>query len=210
MSIMCGEYLKKSPGIFGISRLKSALRGFYMLRNRKLIGLLVLLPILLISLWLFYVHMVPMSIKSTNVKIAKLDEAMKHVKSDYNIRKVTVEYHRSGHVYLNLYTNQVFSDITAKDLLKECAKAITDPETLASIKEAYVDRVGLDEERSWYYEVNPHLFDQDGYQYFDISIGIIKNSKKQFFLESHGKENYANWYYRNNTTGETHVLTLSH
>ncbi|MCR3922508.1 MAG: hypothetical protein NUK65_08340 [Firmicutes bacterium] len=178
-----------------------------MSRKRKIIGFVVLLTIILFSLRLGAIHF--MTIRPNNVKIAKLEEAMKLVKSDYNIRKVTTEYHPNGHLRLYLYTNQVLSDKTAKDLFKECAKAITDQETLTSIKETYVDRVRLEHRAQL---VNPHLFGQDGYKYFTIGIYILNNSQLLYHFSSdgmEGNEDFVNWTYRNTQTGDTYTLTLS-
>jgi hypothetical protein len=146
------------------------------------------------------------------MNIAPLNQALADMQKDTAVRKASARYHRSSHVYITLYTDQALADSVAKELLLQGAIAVTDPETLLILKHTYLDRVGLRTDQSWYYEVNPHLFDREGYAYFDISIYLEHNKRVTHYLRAHGmegNENFDQWLYRSNITGENYALTLS-
>jgi hypothetical protein len=115
----------------------------------------------------------------------------------------------------------MFATGMERDIFLDCARAITDPETLTLFKEKYLYRIDITSEL---YDLNRENYDLDGYPYFDIVICFFffnDEDNLAYRFESmggKGNENYDHWYYENtitgeiyefNITGESYSLTLS-
>jgi hypothetical protein len=152
------------------------------------------------------------TVSSRDIKIGKLTESVESIKLDYDIKSVTVKYHRGYSIGTSLYFQDMLSTGTERDIFLDCARAITDPETLTLFKEKYLDRLDITSE---IYDLNRESYDSDGYPYFDIVICFFFfNSEDNLAhrFESRGgkgNENYDHWFYENIITGESYSLRLS-
>lgn len=159
------------------------------------------------------------TVSPQNIKIGQLAESIESIKLDYNIKSITVKYHRGYSIHMNVYFRQQISTGMERDIFLDCAKAITDPGTLVLFKEKYLDRVDFSAgEENWQYDLNPENYDESGHPYFDIVISFhLLNAANQKYNLVHrfesmggkGNENYEFWVYENNLTRESHFLTLS-
>ncbi|MDH4067450.1 MAG: hypothetical protein OEU97_00775 [Dehalococcoidia bacterium] len=152
------------------------------------------------------------TISPRDIKIGKLTESVKSIKLDYDIKSVTVKYYRYGAIVMSLYFRDMLSIGTERDIFLDCARAITDPETLTLFKEKYLDRLDITSE---IYDLNRESYDSDGYPYFDTVICLFffnseDNLAHRFeSMGGKGNENYDHWYCENIITGEGYSLTLS-
>lgn len=152
------------------------------------------------------------TISPRDIKIGKLTESVKSIKLDYDIKSVTVKYYRYAAIVMSLYFQDMLSTGTERDIFLDCARTITDPETLMLFKEKYLDRLDITSE---IYDLNRESYDSDGYPYFDIVICFFffnseDNLAHRFeSMGGKGNENYDHWYCENIITGEGYSLTLS-
>jgi hypothetical protein len=158
------------------------------------------------------------TVSSRDIKIGKLTESVESIKLDYDIKSVTVKYHRGYSIGMNLYFRDITPAGMERDIFLDCARAITDPETLALFKEKYLYRIDITSE---FYDLNRENYDSDGYPYFDIVISFhFLNDKYNKYNLVHrfesmganrekGNEDYDHWFYENAVTGESYSLTLS-
>jgi len=99
-----------------------------------------------------------------------------------------------------------------RDIFLDCARAITDPETLTLFKEKYLYRIDITSE---IYDLNRETYDPDGYPYFDIVICFHffndeDNLAHRFeSMGGKGNEDYDHWFYEDAITGEICSLRLS-
>ena len=160
------------------------------------------------------------TISPRNIKIGKLTESVKSIKLDYDIKSVTVKYHRDYSIHMSLYFRDILSTDMERDIFLDCARAITDPETLTLFKEKYLYRIDFTSgiEGNWKYDLNPENYDLDGYPYFDIVICLFffndEDNKYNLVhrfesMGGKGNEDYDHWFYENNITLESYSLTLS-
>jgi hypothetical protein len=155
------------------------------------------------------------TVSSRDIKIGKLTESIKSIKLDYDIKSVTVKYHRGYSIGMSLYFRDILSTGMERDIFLDCARAITDPETLTLFKEKYLYRIDITSE---IYDLNRENYDLDGYPYFDIVICFFffndEDNKYNLVhrfesMGGKGNEDYDHWFYENNITGESYSLTLS-
>jgi hypothetical protein len=189
-----------------------------MTNKRKIIiiAALVLVVIVLPPLVLYIDY--TRTISTRDIKIGKLTESVESIKLDYDIKSVTVKYHRGYRIDMNLYFQDILSTGMQRDIFLDCARAITDPETLTLFKEKYLYRIDITSE---FYDLNRENYDSDGYPYFDIVISFhFFNDKYNKYNLVHrfesmganrekGNEDYDHWFYENAVTGESYSLTLS-
>ena len=181
-----------------------------MTNKRKIIiiAALVLVVIVLPPLVLYVDY--TRTISPRDIKIGKLTESVESIKLDYDIESVTVKYSPGYRIGMSLYFRDMLSAGMQRDIFLDCARAITDPETLALFKEKYLDRLDITSE---IYDLNRENYDSDGYPYFDIVISFHffndeDNLAHRFeSMGGKGNEDYDHWFYE--ITGEIHSLRLS-
>jgi hypothetical protein len=182
-------------------------------RKIIIIAALVLVVIVLPPLVLYIDY--TRTISTRDIKIGKLTESIKSIKLDYDIKSVTVKYHRGYSIGMSLYFQDILSTGMERDIFLDCARAITDPETLTLFKEKYLYRIDITSE---IYDLNRENYDLDGYPYFDIVICFFffndeynkYNLVHRFeSMGGKGNEDYDHWFYENIITGESYSLTLS-
>jgi hypothetical protein len=190
-----------------------------MTRKWKIITILSLLLVLILFSLILHVNY-SRTISPQNIKIGELTESIESIKLSYNVKSITVKYHRGYSVHMNLYFRHIISPGMERDIFLECAKAITDPATLVLFKEKYLYRVDISAgvEENWQYDLNPENYDENGYPFFDIVISfhLFNDANRKYYIlhrfESiggEGNENYEYWVYENNITRESYFLTLS-
>jgi hypothetical protein len=177
-------------------------------RKIIIIAALVLVVIVLPPLVLYIDY--TRTISTRDIKIGKLTESVESIKLDYDIKSVTVKYHRGYSIGMSLYFQDMLSTDMERDIFLDCAGAITDPETLALFKEKYLYRIDITSE---IYDLNRENYDSDGYPYFDIVISFHffnDEDNLAYRFESmggKGNEDYDHWFYE--ITGEIYSLRLS-
>lgn len=191
-----------------------------MTSKRKIIMITVLLLVVIVPPLVLYVDYTR-TVSSRDIKIGKLTESVESIKLDYDIKSVTVKYHPGYSISMSLYFRDMLATGMERDIFLDCARAITDPETLTLFKEKYLYRIDITSE---FYDLNRENYDPDGYPYFDIVICFFffnDEDNLAYRFESmggKGNENYDHWYYENtitgeiyefNITGESYSLTLS-
>jgi len=193
-----------------------------MTNKRKIITIAALLLVVIVFPLVLYIDYTR-TISPRNINIGKLNESVKSIKLDYDIKSVTVKYHRGYTIHMSLYFRDILSTGMERDIFLDCARAITDPETLTLFKEKYLYRIDFTSgiEENWKYDLNPENYDLDGYPYFDIVISFhFFNDEDNKYNVVHlfesmggnrekGNEDYDNWFYENHITGESYSLTLS-
>jgi hypothetical protein len=180
-----------------------------MTNKRKIITIAALLLVFIVPPLVLYVDYAR-TVSPRNIKIGKLTESLKSIKLHYDIKSVTVKYHRGYSIYMDLYFRDTLPAGMERDIFLDCARAITDPETLTLFKEKYLYRI--DSTPGIEYDLNTENYDLDGYPYFDIVICFFFKYNLVHRFESmggKGNENYDHWFYENHITGESHSLTLS-
>jgi hypothetical protein len=183
-----------------------------MTNKRKIIiiAALVLVVIVLPPLVLYIDY--TRTISTRDIKIGKLTESVESIKLDYDIKSVTVKYTPGYRIGMSLYFQDMLSAGMQRDIFLDCARAITDPETLTLFKEKYLDRIDITSE---FYDLNREHYDSNGYPYFDIVICFFffnseDNLAHRFeSMGGKGNENYDHWYCENIITGESYSLRLS-
>jgi len=180
-----------------------------MTSQRKIIMITALLLVFIVPPLVLYVDYTR-TISPRDIKIGKLTESIESIKLDCGIKSVTVKYYRDKAIVMSLYFRDMLSTGMERDIFLDCARAITDPETLTLFKEKYLYRLDITSE---IYDLNRENYDSDGYPYFDIIICFFFfEDKLAYRFESmggKGNEDYDHWYYENTITGESHSLTLS-
>jgi hypothetical protein len=177
-------------------------------RKIIIIAALVLVVIVLPPLVLYIDY--TRTISTRDIKIGKLTESVESIKLDYDIKSVTVKYHRGYSIGMSLYFQDMLSTDMERDIFLDCARAITDPETLTLFKEKYLYRIDITSE---IYDLNRENYDSDGYPYFDIVISFHffnDEDNLAYRFESmggKGNEDYDHWFYE--ITGEIYSLRLS-
>ena len=185
-----------------------------MTNKRKIITIAVLLAVVIVFLLVLYIDYTR-TISTRDIKIGKLTESVKSIKLDYDIKSVTVKYSPGYRIGMSLYFRDMLSAGMQRDIFLDCARAITDPETLTLFKEKYLYRIDFTAgiEENWKYDLNPENYDPDGYPYFDIVISFHffndeDNLAHRFeSMGGKGNEDYDHWFYE--ITGEIYSLTLS-
>ena len=188
-----------------------------MTNKRKIIiiAALVLVVIVLPPLVLYIDY--TRTISTRDIKIGKLTESVESIKLDYDIESVTVKYHRGYRIGMSLYFRDIPPTGMERDIFLDCARAITDPETLTLFKEKYLYRIDFTAgiEENWKYDLNPENYDPDGYPYFDIVISFhFFNDEDNLVhrfesMGGKGNEDYDHWFYEDAITGEICSLRLS-
>jgi len=187
-----------------------------------IITIAALLAVVIVFLLVLYIDYAR-TVSSRDIKIGKLTESVKSIKLDYDIKSITVKYHRGYSIGMSLYFQNITPTGMERDIFLDCAGAITDPETLALFKEKYLYRIDFTAgiEENWKYDLNPENYDPDGYPYFDIVISFhFFNDKYNKYNLVHrfesmganrekGNEDYDHWFYEDAITGEICSLRLS-
>jgi len=185
-----------------------------MTSKRKIIMITVLLLVVIVPPLVLYVDYAR-TVSSRDIKIGKLTESIKSIKLDYDIKSVTVKYHPGYSISMSLYFRDMLPTGTERDIFLDCARAITDPETLTLFKEKYLYRLDITSE---IYDLNRESYDSDGYPYFDIVIcfyffndedNLGHRFESMGANREKGNEDYDHWYYEDAITGEICSLTLS-
>ena len=185
-----------------------------MTSQRKIIMITALLLVFIVPPLVLYVDYTR-TVSPRDIKIGKLTESIESIKLDCDIKSVTVKYYRYAAIVMSLYFRDMLSTGTERDIFLDCARAITDPETLTLFKEKYLDRVDITSE---IYDLNRESYDSDGYPYFDIVIcffffnsedNLAHRFESMGANREKGNENYDHWYCENIITGESYSLTLS-
>ena len=186
-----------------------------MTNKRKIIiiAALVLVVIVLPPLVLYIDY--TRTISTRDIKIGKLTESIKSIKLDYDIKSVTVKYSPGYIIGMSLYFQDILSAGMQRDIFLDCARAITDPETLTLFKEKYLYRIDITSE---FYDLNRENYDPDGYPYFDIVIffhffndedNLVHRFESMGANREKGNEDYDLWFYEDAITGEICSLRLS-
>jgi hypothetical protein len=193
-----------------------------MTNKRKIIMIAALLSVVIVVPLVLYIDYAR-TVSTRDIEIGKLTESVESIKLDYDIESVTVKYHRGYSIGMSLYFRDILSTGMERDIFLDCARAITDPETLTLFKEKYLYRIDFTAgiEENWKYDLNPENYDPDGYPYFDIVISFFffndEDNKYNLvhWFESmganreKGNEDYDHWFYENRITGESYSLRLS-
>jgi hypothetical protein len=180
--------------------------------NKRMIIITIatLLAVVIVFLLVLYVDYTR-TISTRDIKIGKLNESVESIKLDYDIESVAVKYHRGYIISMSLYFRDMLSTGIERDIFLDCARAITDPETLTLFKEKYLYRIDITSE---IYDLNRENYDSDGYPYFNIVISFHffdDEDNLAYRFESmggKGNEDYDHWFYENAITGEIYSLTL--
>jgi hypothetical protein len=184
--------------------------------NKRMIIITIaaLLAVVIVFLLVLYIDYTR-TISTRDIKIGKLTESVESIKLDYDIKSVTVKYSPGYRIGMSLYFQDILSAGMQRDIFLDCARAITDPETLTLFKEKYLYRIDITSE---FYDLNRENYDSDGYPYFDIVISFhFFNDKYNKYNLVHrfesmggkGNEDYDHWFYEDAITGEICSLRLS-
>jgi len=190
-----------------------------MTSKRKIITIAALLAVVIVFLLVLYIDYAR-TVSPRDIKIGKLTESVESIKLDYDIKSITVKYYRGYSIGMSLYFQDILSTGMERDIFLDCARAITDPETLTLFKEKYLYRIDFTSgiEENWKYDLNPENYDSDGYPYFDIVISFhfFNDEDNKYNLVPRfesmggkGNEDYDHWFYEDAITGEICSLTLS-
>jgi hypothetical protein len=178
-------------------------------KRMVIITIAALLAAVIVFLLVLYIDYTR-TVSSRDIKIGKLTEYVESIKLDYDIESVTVKYHPGYLIGMSLYFRDMLSTGMQRDIFLDCARAITDPETLTLFKEKYLRRIDITSE---FYDLNREHYDTDGYPYFDIVISFHffngeGNLARRFeSMGGKGNEDYDHWFYEIN--GEICSLRLS-
>ncbi len=187
-----------------------------------IITIAALLAVVIVFLLVLYIDYAR-TVSSRDIKIGKLTESIESIKLDYDIKSITVKYHRGYSIGMSLYFRDMLSAGMQRDIFLDCARAITDPETLTLFKEKYLYRIDFTSgiEENWKYDLNPENYDPDGYPYFDIVItfhffndeynkyNLVHRFESMGGNREKGNEDYDHWFYEDAITGEICSLRLS-
>jgi hypothetical protein len=111
-----------------------------MTSKRKIITIIALLLVFIVFPLVLYVNYTR-TVSPRNIKIGKFTESVKSIKLNYDIKSITVKYHRGYSIHMSLYFRDTLSTGMERDIFLDCASSITDPETLTLFKEKYLHRV---------------------------------------------------------------------
>lgn len=136
------------------------------------------------------------AVSPKTIGTTKLNESIQKIKSDYGIKRIEVKNNRENFVSVELYFEDEQPKETVKHIFRDCALALTDPQTLAYINDNYYTH---EVSPKFSIKINFHVRTGNSYILIEGFESLINQDNEDFDL----------WGYSNWTTGDSYYLRLS-